>query len=171
MIRRYHLGRSIWEVSVENEDSWGWKNLLSIRDLIKPNVIYKIGNGVNTSLWFDNWSNIGPLFQYITHKDLYDERLNADLKVRDMIGNGDWLWPRDWLVRFPVITNLEVPKIDEQTVDKIIWRTNNGKDVEFSVKQVNFDLSSHGPIEMVEIGLVLSVYPKAIFHPVAGHSR
>ncbi|GKG35972.1 hypothetical protein Tco_0443650, partial [Tanacetum coccineum] len=84
-----------------------------------------------------------------------------------MIGNGDWLWPRDWLVRFPVITNLEVPKIDEQTVDKIIWRTNNGKDVEFSVKQVNFDLSSHGPIEMVEIGLVLSVYPKAIFHPVA----
>nr|GEU76611.1 hypothetical protein [Tanacetum cinerariifolium] len=65
-------GMSIWKVSLENEDSWGWKNLLSIRDIIKPNVIYRIGNGINTSLW-----------------------LNADLKVKDMIGNEDWLWPRD----------------------------------------------------------------------------
>nr|GEW10246.1 zinc finger, CCHC-type [Tanacetum cinerariifolium] len=88
-------GMSTWKVSVENEDSWGSKNLLSIRDIIKPNVIYQMGNGINTSLWFDNWSSIGPLFQYITHKDLYDERLNAYLKVKDMIRNGDWLWPRD----------------------------------------------------------------------------
>ncbi|GJY79650.1 RNA-directed DNA polymerase, eukaryota, reverse transcriptase zinc-binding domain protein [Tanacetum coccineum] len=55
-------GKSIWEVSVDQEDSWGWKNLLGIRDQIKDIVVYKIGNGSNVSMWFNNWSEIGPLF-------------------------------------------------------------------------------------------------------------
>ncbi|GJV53270.1 RNA-directed DNA polymerase, eukaryota, reverse transcriptase zinc-binding domain protein [Tanacetum coccineum] len=34
-------GKSIWVVKVDNDDSWGWENLLEIRDQIKENVIYK----------------------------------------------------------------------------------------------------------------------------------
>ncbi|GJZ66698.1 hypothetical protein Tco_0623394 [Tanacetum coccineum] len=45
-------GKSIWKVSVDNSDSWGWKNLLNNRDLIKSNVICRIGNGNNTSMWW-----------------------------------------------------------------------------------------------------------------------
>ncbi|GJZ39915.1 RNA-directed DNA polymerase, eukaryota, reverse transcriptase zinc-binding domain protein [Tanacetum coccineum] len=33
--------KSIWDVKVNNEGSWGWKNLLEIRDQIKDNMIYK----------------------------------------------------------------------------------------------------------------------------------
>ncbi|GKA96832.1 probable inactive nicotinamidase [Tanacetum coccineum] len=32
-------------------DSWGWKNLLIIRDQVKDNIFYKVGNGTTTSLW------------------------------------------------------------------------------------------------------------------------
>nr|GEV80746.1 RNA-directed DNA polymerase, eukaryota, reverse transcriptase zinc-binding domain protein [Tanacetum cinerariifolium] len=89
--------------------------------------------------------DIGPLFQYVTHRDLYDEILNDDLKVRDMIGNGLWLWQNDWFERFLMITSLEVLRIDDQAVDKIVWKTNNGKEVKFPVIQVNFNLNSNGP--------------------------
>ncbi|GJR52155.1 hypothetical protein Tco_1402676 [Tanacetum coccineum] len=65
--------------------------------------------------------------------DLYDERLNEDLKVRDMIVNGGWVWPNDWFEKFLLSTSLEVPSIDEQVEDKIVWKTNNGKLVDFTV--------------------------------------
>nr|GEX01311.1 RNA-directed DNA polymerase, eukaryota, reverse transcriptase zinc-binding domain protein [Tanacetum cinerariifolium] len=47
-------GKIIWEVKEDNEDSWGWKNLLVVRDQIRDNVKYKVGNDSKTSLWFDN---------------------------------------------------------------------------------------------------------------------
>ncbi|GJS14637.1 RNA-directed DNA polymerase, eukaryota, reverse transcriptase zinc-binding domain protein [Tanacetum coccineum] len=84
-------GKSIWEFSVDQEDSWGWKNLLGIRDQIKDKV-------------------------FITYRDLYDERLNSGLKVSDMIGNGEWKWPSDWNLDTPypifgygVLTNTPYP--------------------------------------------------------------
>ncbi|GJT48969.1 RNA-directed DNA polymerase, eukaryota, reverse transcriptase zinc-binding domain protein [Tanacetum coccineum] len=46
----------------------------------------------NTSLWYDNWSSIGPLFEVLNHRDLYDARLKGDLKVIDMTCNEEWKW-------------------------------------------------------------------------------
>ncbi|GJU04045.1 RNA-directed DNA polymerase, eukaryota, reverse transcriptase zinc-binding domain protein [Tanacetum coccineum] len=138
-------GKSFWEIKEEKEDSWGWKNLLIIRDQVKDNIFYKVGNGTTTSLWYDNWSNIGPLFQYLTHRDLYDERLSENLTVKDMIVNGRWNWPEEWYVKFPAITGLEVPIIDEDSEDSIVWKARLGDVVKFSMRQVNFDLSNQYP--------------------------
>ncbi|GJS55834.1 hypothetical protein Tco_0629196 [Tanacetum coccineum] len=140
------LGKHVWNIAIKKDTLWGWKNLLGIRDQIKNSVVYKIGNGNNTSLWFDNWSNIGPLFQYITHRDLYDERLNGGLKVSEMIVNEKWASPNDWFEKFQLITRLDVPIVDAQVEDKIVWRTNNGNEVDFSVRHVNFDLNRQSPI-------------------------
>ncbi|GJY35773.1 RNA-directed DNA polymerase, eukaryota, reverse transcriptase zinc-binding domain protein [Tanacetum coccineum] len=73
----------------------------------------------NVSMWFDNWSEIGPLFQYITYRDIYDERLDRGLKVSDMIDNSGWMWPNDWYGKFPMITSLNVPTISTGSDDKI----------------------------------------------------
>ncbi|GJX08250.1 RNA-directed DNA polymerase, eukaryota, reverse transcriptase zinc-binding domain protein [Tanacetum coccineum] len=45
-------------------------------------------NGNDTSLWFDNWSDMGYLFKTLSYRDLYDARLKEDLNLRDMIANG-----------------------------------------------------------------------------------
>ncbi|GJX60702.1 RNA-directed DNA polymerase, eukaryota, reverse transcriptase zinc-binding domain protein [Tanacetum coccineum] len=95
-------GKSIWEITIDNDDSWGWKNLLRI---------------------------IGPLCQFITYRDLYDERLHSDLKVCDLIENGEWMWPADWVDKFPMITT--IPMINASTGDKVVWKTKNGKEVDF----------------------------------------
>ncbi|GJZ91817.1 hypothetical protein Tco_0663882 [Tanacetum coccineum] len=139
-------GKSIWEIFVDQEDSWGWKNLLCIRDQIKDRVIYKIGNGRHVSMWFDNWSEIGPLSQHITYRDLYDERLDNGLKVSDMVDNVGWKWPNDWYEKFPMITSLNVPNITAGIDDKLVWKNNNGMIIEFSVSSVYHDLRRQNPI-------------------------
>ncbi|GJV15253.1 hypothetical protein Tco_1360576 [Tanacetum coccineum] len=103
-------GKSIWEIDADINDSWGWKNLLSIRDLIRNNV-----------------------------------RLSSDLSVSDMICNEQWRWPIKWMERFPMITNLDVPAINTDNDDKIVWRTKKGRDLNFSVSMVNTDLNDQAP--------------------------
>ncbi|GKB33065.1 RNA-directed DNA polymerase, eukaryota, reverse transcriptase zinc-binding domain protein [Tanacetum coccineum] len=112
-------GKNIWGIIDDSNDSWGWKNLLYIRDLIKDKVKCVIGNGGEASLWFDNWSNLGPLFQLITQRDLYDARLSGDLKVIDMISDGKWKWPTEWDEKSPEITILKVPNLVDNVRDKL----------------------------------------------------
>ncbi|GJU41838.1 RNA-directed DNA polymerase, eukaryota, reverse transcriptase zinc-binding domain protein [Tanacetum coccineum] len=59
-----------------------------------------------------------------------------------MIVNGRWNWPEEWYVKFPAITGLEVPIIDEDSEDSIVWKARLGDVVKFSMRQVNFDLSN-----------------------------
>ncbi|GJV73947.1 hypothetical protein Tco_1493942 [Tanacetum coccineum] len=138
-------GESIWKVSVDNSDSWGWKNLLNNRDLIMSNVICRIGNGNNTSIWYDNSSSIGPLYEILNHRDLYDARLKVDLKVCDMLCNEEWKWPSEWYEKFHTITSLDVPILDADKNDKLVCRSRNGSDVEFSVRTTNQYLNQQSP--------------------------
>ncbi|GKA68204.1 hypothetical protein Tco_0768121 [Tanacetum coccineum] len=57
-------GKNIWEISADTNDSWGWKNLLQIKDLIKDNV-----------RWSDEWYEKFPM---ITQLEL--PNLNIDAK-------------------------------------------------------------------------------------------
>ncbi|GKB98576.1 hypothetical protein Tco_0984713 [Tanacetum coccineum] len=81
-------GVSIWVVQKEECDSWGWKNLLAIRDLIISHVLYKIGNCKDTFMWYDNCSGLGPLIYNISHRILYNARLQKGSNVADMIEDG-----------------------------------------------------------------------------------
>ena len=106
-------------------------------------MVYKIGNGKTISLWYDSWSNVGPLSQFVTHRDIYAARLNEELKICDMINNRSWLWPEDWYKKFPNFTSLVVPVVDEDREDKIVWKNCRDKEVDFSVRVVNSDLNNH----------------------------
>ncbi|GJS07844.1 putative RNA-binding protein Luc7-like protein 2 [Tanacetum coccineum] len=99
--------RSFWEIQCENNDSWGWKNLLNLRYLVRENIVHQIGNGDGISMWFDNWSAIGPLCNIITYRDLYDARLNASVSV---VLNNRWNWPENWNEMFPQITSMANPQ-------------------------------------------------------------
>ncbi|GJZ27974.1 hypothetical protein Tco_0572621, partial [Tanacetum coccineum] len=77
-------------------DSWGWKKLLQIRDEVAKNIWYKLGNGKSTSVWFDNWCNLGPLFKIISNRNLYSAGLLRNLMVANMVSNDKWKWPNEW---------------------------------------------------------------------------
>ncbi|GJZ69312.1 RNA-directed DNA polymerase, eukaryota, reverse transcriptase zinc-binding domain protein [Tanacetum coccineum] len=85
-------GRGVWEIDVEANDSWTWKNLLNLKSKARRHIKHTIGNGENTLIWFDKWCESGPLCQIITNIDIYDGRFNLKASVADMITNGEWIW-------------------------------------------------------------------------------
>ncbi|GJT13483.1 RNA-directed DNA polymerase, eukaryota, reverse transcriptase zinc-binding domain protein [Tanacetum coccineum] len=48
-------GRSIWAVSEEVNDSWGWKNILKLRDEVRSLIVMKIANEEKASVMYDNF--------------------------------------------------------------------------------------------------------------------
>ncbi|GJS08442.1 RNA-directed DNA polymerase, eukaryota, reverse transcriptase zinc-binding domain protein [Tanacetum coccineum] len=44
-------GRSVWEVDVDINDSWGWKNILNQKKEARKFMYSKIGDGNRTSVW------------------------------------------------------------------------------------------------------------------------
>ncbi|GJY63501.1 pentatricopeptide repeat-containing protein [Tanacetum coccineum] len=114
------LAKHVWNIEIKKDSLWvKWVHSVKLR---------------GKSIW-DIKSRIGPLVQYLTHRDLYDERLNEELKVSDMIVNGMWSLPDEWYEKFPLITSLEVPDIEIKREDKIVWKTKFDKEVDFSVFQ------------------------------------
>ncbi|GJR06650.1 RNA-directed DNA polymerase, eukaryota, reverse transcriptase zinc-binding domain protein [Tanacetum coccineum] len=98
-------GGSFWEAESGSNDSWGWKQLLEIRDKIKPFIRFKIGDGKRISMWYDNWCKL--------------------------VHNGAWIWPREWLSLYPVLNQVEVP-IFNQNKDTMWWINDCNNEVKYS---------------------------------------
>ncbi|PWA76958.1 reverse transcriptase zinc-binding domain-containing protein [Artemisia annua] len=99
-------------------------------------------------MWYDNWSDMGPLIQYLTHRDIYDARIPMNVKVGDMIHNGKLKWPQDWYDKFPLITSMDDPNFQNEANDTVVWMSKNGEKVKFSVKTATCDLCTEYPKRM-----------------------
>lgn len=133
-------GVSLWRVQKEANDSWGWKILIDIRDLVQNHIKYMIGNGQRTSMWYDNWSSVGPLINSIDHRNIYDARLDRNSTVAGMIDNGMWKWPEGWYDEFPFLRDVIVPAINNDSANYVMWIDNAGARKKFSMKTVYDDL-------------------------------
>lgn len=54
-------------------------------------------------------------------------------KVVDIIDNHAWNWPQEWNNRFHAIHNIQVPILNSNRKDIIVWRDSNGVDHPFSI--------------------------------------
>ncbi|GJY25397.1 putative RNA-directed DNA polymerase, eukaryota, reverse transcriptase zinc-binding domain protein [Tanacetum coccineum] len=134
-INAYKLkGRSFWDVPLKNYASWGWRKLIRIRDLVRPFFWSKIGNGHGTSVWFDRWCNECPLIRYLSPRDVSHEGFSLLDKVSDMVSNEGWKWPQSWLLKAPILGQLNTPLLDTNMEDTIWWRDGNGVLSKFLVK-------------------------------------
>ncbi|XP_048331278.2 serine decarboxylase isoform X1 [Ziziphus jujuba] len=52
---RYWKGRCFFSLFPRQNNSWGWKNILATRDLLKKNCCFKIGDGSTVDIWSDPW--------------------------------------------------------------------------------------------------------------------
>nr|GEV65101.1 hypothetical protein [Tanacetum cinerariifolium] len=114
---------SVWVVQKEVSDSWGWKNLLDVKNLVLNHFKYDVDNGRKPFMWYDNWSNLGPLINCLTNRSLYDARLQKSCSAADLMGNNSWSLAEE---DFPFIGNSIVPFIIPNRDDKITWLDNNG---------------------------------------------
>ncbi|GJU84848.1 RNA-directed DNA polymerase, eukaryota, reverse transcriptase zinc-binding domain protein [Tanacetum coccineum] len=100
------------DVPLLNDVCWGWRKILLYRGLIREYIVTRIGIGKDTYVWFDNWSLLGPLCQFISKRDIFEAGLSLSCKVSD---------------------------VDRS--DKVLWKSNNNKVMPFSVSTVWSDLS------------------------------
>ncbi|GJZ17783.1 putative reverse transcriptase domain-containing protein, partial [Tanacetum coccineum] len=133
-------GRSFWEVSIRADSSWGWRKLLQLRDTVRPFFVSTLGDGMNTSVLFDNWCLHSPLSLRITPRDASNAGFNLACRVADFGVNGEWNWPQTWTLKVPDIAFIPAPNLDPNKRDVIQWRSKNGRLSMFSVSKAWEDL-------------------------------
>ena len=82
--------RSFWSIKPPSQCSWYWRKLLKLRDMVRPVLKHRIGNGCGTFLWYDNWHPLGPLLVKFPPRVAYDAGLPLNAKVDNIIANGEW---------------------------------------------------------------------------------
>ncbi|GKC45625.1 hypothetical protein Tco_1063347 [Tanacetum coccineum] len=118
-------GRNLWNVSSDAKSSWSWKNLLELRPRIQKHMIYKVGNGESISIWHDKWHSIGPLYQFLSNRDVYEATFKNSHTTADLIHNGAWRCQVDWYAKFTVLNQVHAPTLNNDASKR--WDTMGNK--------------------------------------------
>ncbi|GJT14796.1 hypothetical protein Tco_0873502 [Tanacetum coccineum] len=68
-----------------------------------------------------------------SNRDIARSGFSLDDSVNNLISDGFWRWPLDWLSRFPIMAQLQVPLLIGDIDDVILWHGNDGVLGPFSV--------------------------------------
>nr|GEX34492.1 hypothetical protein [Tanacetum cinerariifolium] len=112
--------RSVWEVEIQQNDSWIWKSLLELRSGVRDNMIYKIGNGKKASILHDKWSDKPSMDTIVSRRDIYTAGFNINDTVFSVIKENQWIWPKEWFLKYPILNQIPVPNINNAVEDKLI---------------------------------------------------
>ncbi|GJV25614.1 hypothetical protein Tco_1378309 [Tanacetum coccineum] len=100
-----------------------------IWNLVSNKESFCIGNGMNTSLWYDTWSTHCPLCKLLSPKDITREGYSIHTCVADLIVNGAWNWPFSWLAKAPNLGLVPTPTLTASSQDRRKWRDTNATDL------------------------------------------
>ncbi|GJS75277.1 hypothetical protein Tco_0725158 [Tanacetum coccineum] len=128
-------GSSFWHVPLKADMSWGWLKLLQLRDLVRPFIWMKVGNGNTTSVWFDIWDYYCPLIKFLSPRDITREGFNLLNHVSGLVSNNEWMWPQAWLLKAPNLGTITAPILDANSHDVPCWRDISGNMSEFLIKR------------------------------------
>ncbi|XP_021979685.1 uncharacterized protein LOC110875793 [Helianthus annuus] len=129
-VHSYRLrGKSFWVCKIPSSCCWSWRKLLQLRPIVRKFFWSDIGNGSATSAWHDNWSEIGPLDQYLSPRMIANAGFNMELKVSDVNSDNSWSWPVAWRDLYPVLIQLDSVSLQPNKSDKVLWRQGDHKHV------------------------------------------
>lgn len=137
---KYFRNANFWKLKTPEKCSWAWPNIMLVRDQMKVNVFYSIGNGLTTNFFHDPWLPKGSLIDQFGMGIINNIGLGDNIVVANFIENGKWKdYPLQNTRRAGLAFNLraawtqiEDQKIAEHDHDEVVWKANpSGK---FSVK-------------------------------------
>ncbi|XP_022030838.1 uncharacterized protein LOC110931767 [Helianthus annuus] len=83
------------------------------------------GNGATTSAWYDNWTVLGPLADFLSARVITDADFRLEDSVTDVYSNGGWRWPLAWRDLFPVLIQIDQVLLDPLKNDRLLWKDGN----------------------------------------------
>lgn len=127
--------RSVWDIDVDTKDSWSWKCILNLRELVGNHMRYKIGEGKSINVWHDKWNSGTALSSIISKKEIFYVGFQDSSCISAIIYEHGWKWPQSWLEKYDCLNNIDVPVLSNQP-NVLIWVDNNGKEMRFSTSNV-----------------------------------
>ncbi|XP_022019069.1 uncharacterized protein LOC110919099 [Helianthus annuus] len=109
--------------------SYSWRKILNLRPVLRDFFWIDIGNGALASAWYDRWSDIGPLGEFISPRVISNAGFRLEDSVSDIQANGQWKWPVAWRDLFPVLIQLDHVNIRPNNPDRVMWRDGNNTSV------------------------------------------
>lgn len=103
--------KNVWTIDSPNSGSWIWK----------------LGSGITASLWHDNWTGLGPLFELTGPTGPRDSGMDFNATVAEGITNGNW-WIHTSRSRNPVLSLLHnclppvEPILNSEADDLYLWK-------------------------------------------------
>ena len=92
--KHHHLRNiSFWAVESKTADSASWKSILSLRPLAEQFLKCKVNNGANAYFWYDNWTLLGSLINFLGPTGPRDLRLPISASVRQASNPTGWRLP------------------------------------------------------------------------------
>ncbi|KAL0287140.1 UNVERIFIED_CONTAM: hypothetical protein Sradi_7131400 [Sesamum radiatum] len=90
-LRHRLRNQTLWTVKVSTAP-WCWKKLVKLSSLIKPGLVYRVGDGNKFKLWLDLWHERGPLIATFPRGPSITG-LPADSLLREVLQQNRWVWP------------------------------------------------------------------------------
>ncbi|GKC89882.1 reverse transcriptase zinc-binding domain-containing protein [Tanacetum coccineum] len=94
-----------------------------------------------------SWTGIGALCDSVSYRDLYDARFKATMTVKAFVDVYNGLWPEMRRTKFPLIYQLPAIVLNQDNIDVLMWKSNDGTLSKFFVRQAYYDL--HNTSEVV----------------------
>ncbi|KAJ9536637.1 hypothetical protein OSB04_un000186 [Centaurea solstitialis] len=123
-IRQYSFrNHTFWEVRKNNRWSWVLAKMMLIRTEIRRFVVVRIGNGLTTNAWNDNWLTCGPLSEVISARFIHGMSFSRNTTVRQLLDTFHDGWPDTWTTRYPILVGVDLPVIVNDVPDVHCWGT------------------------------------------------
>ncbi|KAL0333136.1 UNVERIFIED_CONTAM: hypothetical protein Scaly_2215100 [Sesamum calycinum] len=114
--------KSIWTVNA-TKGAWGWKKMLTLRNILLPDIHLRVGSGDSFSLWHDPCHCLGPLILKFPRGPRLTQTAPLDT-LSVVIEDGRWRWPLITDIACLEITRL-LPPIHHGN-DSSTWTANGG---------------------------------------------
>ncbi|XP_022015014.1 uncharacterized protein LOC110914533 [Helianthus annuus] len=125
-VHSYRLkGKNFWVCKATSNSTWSWRKIIQLRHVIRKYVWSDVGNGRDTSAWFDFWSDLGPLGDFLSPRTITDADFRLDDTVFNIFSNDTWNWPVAWRDLFPVLIQLDHFHLDPSKSDRLLWKDGN----------------------------------------------
>lgn len=136
---------NFWTVKPNQSMSWMARKLLKMRNTIFPWITVRVGNGLNTRFWSDNWTPFGDLANYLSATKTSHLGIPWKASLASRYVDGAWNFPparsENQVNLATYLTTLEL----QDQEDEYEWRVGNNSSGNYSTRLVYEELMGSLP--------------------------